>query len=515
MIVAIYVRVSTDSQAEHGYSLAEQLDQGHIKAKFLGITLTEEFIDDGYSGAYLERPALDRLREGLREKRFSHVIVLDPDRLARNLAHQLLLTEEIDKSGAQLVFISFTWEKTPEGMLFYSMRGAISAYEREKIKQRTTSGKRKKAKEGKVVRNNQPYGYRWDAKNSTYIINESEAEAVKEVFSCIVDRKLGLRAVAERIASLGYLTRTGKTSWCYTTIRDMVYNEIYSGTHWANRRFKTKIGQKQSEYGYRDPSEWIAVSVPAIVPREIQTAAWEQLKLNRNETKRPREYPYLCRGLVICGLCGNRLRALINGNWNKANPIPYYVCQTGKGYINGSFGPEDERCPARSIPAQNVDLYVWEKLSRLLKHLEELRQEFGNRGQEDSTVRILKGNLERLEAKEAQLLREQEKIALLFRQDLLNQESAEKQLNEIRLTLKSLTENKKVLQSEISRLDNSEELEQTISKFKAFAHLADSQDMEERRAAIKALVKAVEAVRTDRSNGGKAYRLELKINIRF
>jgi site-specific DNA recombinase len=515
MIAALYIRVSTQEQAEKGDSIASQLEQCHEKAKLLGLSLTEEFIDDGYSGAYLERPALERLREGIRQKRFTYVIVYDPDRLARNLTHQLIITDEIEASGAKLEFVNFNWENTPEGRLFYSMRGAISAYEREKIKQRTVGGKKRKAKEGKVVKDAKPYGYSWDEKNSTYVINEEEAAAIKEIFRCIVEERKGLRAVAERIASLGFITRKGKTNWRYNTIHGIVHNEIYSGTHWANKRYKTKVGQNKSERGIRDPVDWIAVPVPPIISRELQDAALEQLKLNRNETKRPREYPYLCRGFVVCGICGGRMRSLTNGNWNKTNPIPYYICQTGRNYLTGSFGGNDEKCSARSVPALELDDYAWNKLSRLLKDKDALLKEFSSREQDDGAIAVLRNNLGNLNSKESQLIREQEKIAFLFRQDLLNQESTEKQLSEIKLALNSIIKSKGVLESEIARLDSSKEMRQTIDKFQSLAHLADSDDLDEKRMVIKALVKAVEVVRTDNSNGGKTHKLALKTKIRF
>jgi predicted site-specific integrase-resolvase len=110
LIVAIYVRVSTDQQAEKGYSLETQLAECRKKIKDLPKVLAvEEFIEDGYSGAYLERPALEKLRNALREKRFGAVIVYDPDRLARNLTHQLIITDEIESSGAHLHFVKFEW----------------------------------------------------------------------------------------------------------------------------------------------------------------------------------------------------------------------------------------------------------------------------------------------------------------------------------------------------------------------------------------------------------------------
>jgi site-specific DNA recombinase len=105
MNVAIYARVSTDMQAEQGYSLGAQVEDCTAKAKELGATMIKEYVDDGYSGAYLERPALESMREALRSGLFQAVVCYDVDRLSRNLSHQLIITEDIEKNGATLHFV--------------------------------------------------------------------------------------------------------------------------------------------------------------------------------------------------------------------------------------------------------------------------------------------------------------------------------------------------------------------------------------------------------------------------
>ena len=136
MNAAVYARVSTDLQAEKGYSLQTQIDACTQKAKEMGAVAIKTYVDDGYSGSYLERPALDKLRDALDAKLYDMVVIYDQDRLSRTLSHQLLLTEEIEKSGAQLVFVSSEYKRTPEGILFYQIKGAFSAYEKEKIRER-------------------------------------------------------------------------------------------------------------------------------------------------------------------------------------------------------------------------------------------------------------------------------------------------------------------------------------------------------------------------------------------
>ena len=117
MNAAVYARVSTDLQAEKGYSLQTQIEACTQKAKEMGAVAIKTYVDDGYSGSYLERPALDKLRDALDAKLYDMVVIYDQDRLSRTLSHQLLLTEEIEKSGAQLVFVSSEYKRTPEGIL--------------------------------------------------------------------------------------------------------------------------------------------------------------------------------------------------------------------------------------------------------------------------------------------------------------------------------------------------------------------------------------------------------------
>lgn len=100
MNAAIYVRVSTDQQAEKGYSIDTQLEACRKCAMELGAENIEEFIDDGYSGGFIDRPELTRLRESLARKEIDVVIAYAPDRLARKMIHLLIISEEIVKAGA-------------------------------------------------------------------------------------------------------------------------------------------------------------------------------------------------------------------------------------------------------------------------------------------------------------------------------------------------------------------------------------------------------------------------------
>jgi len=141
MNVALYARVSSEQQAEAGTidsqvaALRERIEQD-------GYSLGEElvFIDNGYSGATLVRPALERLRDAIALDGIDRLYVLSPDRLARKYAYQVLLVDEFQRYGVAVVFLNREVGQTPEDNLLLQMQGMISEYERAKILDRSRRG---------------------------------------------------------------------------------------------------------------------------------------------------------------------------------------------------------------------------------------------------------------------------------------------------------------------------------------------------------------------------------------
>jgi DNA invertase Pin-like site-specific DNA recombinase len=198
---AIYVRVSTEEQAVHGYSLAEQREACSQRAAELGAVEILLFADEGASGATLDRPGLDALREAVRMGTVNTLVLRDPDRLSRRLAHQLYLSEEFEKAGVQLEFLDFEWKTTPEGRLFYAIKGAIAEYEREKIRERVTRGKLQKARQGGIPVNFDVYGYRYDTETGEVSLYDEEAiflrrldEGDEEARNILIEHNLRLVA---------------------------------------------------------------------------------------------------------------------------------------------------------------------------------------------------------------------------------------------------------------------------------------------------------------------------------
>ena len=147
---AIYARVSTDLQ-EKEQTIRSQLEalRGYVLER--GYIIVAEYIDDGYSGATLDRPGLDRLRDALRTGEMDVVVFHSPDRLARKAVYQGLVLEEIEKARVRVEFLNYPVDDSPESRMLLGMQGLFAEYERAKIMERTRRGKLQRAREGALV----------------------------------------------------------------------------------------------------------------------------------------------------------------------------------------------------------------------------------------------------------------------------------------------------------------------------------------------------------------------------
>jgi site-specific DNA recombinase len=508
MIAALYIRVSTADQAEKGYSLETQLAENRQKASELGATTFVEFIDDGYSGEYIDRPALTQLRDGLERKEFDLVVIYDPDRLARNLAHQLIITDEVEKSGAKLLFVSVTFEASPEGKLFYSMRGAISAYEKEKIKERTTRGKKGKARQGKLVSNGRCFGYDYDKAKSMYTVNENQAAIVRKIFDYCVKDKLGTALISKELNQEGIPAPRGNR-WIVSSIHRILTNTTYRGVINSMKHKSTKTGFNTRKIETRPEAEWIPIQVPSIVDELTWHSAQKQLQSNKTFAKRNLKFDYLLNGLIHCARCGRKMSIKHSGNSN--NPVSYYACLT---QVSTSYMYlENEKCTARRVPAAILDELVWDKLHELAETPELIAQYTQDVGNPIATAKI-KNNLVKLKETEKKISTQKETIFRWFRQQLINGSDAEKQLDEINKQLTDIEITKKSLNDELNFLAPQTSPADIAANIKK--HFKDNQyySEDERKIAVRAVLEKVIVERID-TTYARHSKPEFTIDLKF
>ena len=352
MIAALYVRVSTDEQARTGYSLGDQIRSCRERFIAMGLNNIQEYIDDGYSGEFLERPALEQLRNDLANRRVSHVLVYDPDRLSRNLTNQLILADEIEKSHCQLLFFTGDYDASPEGRLFFAMRGAIAAFEKAKIRERTMRGKRAKVMSGKPLFGRPPYGYSCDYSAGQYVIMPEEAKVVREIFNRYTSKMYGVTTLAADLQASGYLNRSCKP-FSVSFLHRLLVNEMYAGTKWAMRTYQKTIAQHKRQSLQRDKADWVSITIPAIIDQETWQKTVELRKQNKTLAKRNTKHEYLLSGLIKCACCGYGMQGVTFPKGNDKS-YSYYVCTA---YING-IKCNNRKC----IPAKELDDAVWQDI---------------------------------------------------------------------------------------------------------------------------------------------------------
>ncbi|MEG6586468.1 recombinase family protein [Dendrosporobacter sp. 1207_IL3150] len=507
MNAAIYVRVSTDQQAEKGYSIDTQLEACRKCAFELGATSIEEFIDDGYSGEFIDRPALTSMREKLMNKHFDLVIAYAPDRLARKTIHLLIISEEINKAGALRRFASVNFEATSEGELMYKFQGIVAEYEKEKIKERTMRGKRGKASKGFVISNAKPFGYDFDKEKSTYIINDAEAEIIKMIFDFIVKEKMGTARICKELNARGIPSPRAKKSWIVSSVHRIITNTIYKGIINSMKYRYEKIGLNKKKRTQRPESEWITIKVPAIIDEFTWQAAQRQLQENKDRAKRNLKRDYLLNGYVVCAKCG-RAMVISHSGCNKA--ISYYAClsQKSSSYVYSGQQP----CIARQVPTKILDAHVFEYLLELCHNPDRIAEYIQAISPKKDTHKH-KAVIDQMIKVEKEILQQRDTVMRWFRQKMLSESEAEIQLKDIRKQLADIAQMKNTYESELDAVSPARSATEIADTIKMNLN-KDSFTIHEKRVALQAVLDKVIVERVDDTRG-RGSRPEIHVQIKL
>jgi site-specific DNA recombinase len=409
-IPAIYARVSVEQQVQQE-TIASQEAALRERVACDGFSLTEElcFIDNGFSGTTLGRPALERLRDLAYLGAFHKLYVHSPDRLARRYAYQVLLMEELQQCGVEIVFLNHAIGGSPEEQMLLQMQGMFAEYERAKILERSRRGRRHAAQRGLVsVLSAAPFGYRYVTKQegggvASYEIVPEKAAIVQQVFAWVGCDRLSLGEVRRRLQQQGTPSAQGKPRWNPRTLWQMLKNPAYAGragfgkTRVGPRRpaLRPQRGQakmpRQSCAKYpTSPDEQIPIAVPPLVSKELFAAVQQQLPAKPQHVSTRRGDTHLLQGLLECGCCGYAYYGQRTSRRTaEGKPYVYYRCPGMDGY---RFGGE-RVCQLNSpVRADCLDEAVWDDVCELLRQPELVRQEYERRLQtpvEDSRRRTL------------------------------------------------------------------------------------------------------------------------------
>ncbi len=338
-IAALYARVSTAKQ-QLNENIASQIAalKDYAARHDYQIGPQEIYQDDGYSGATLDRPALDRLRDAVAQGRIEAVIILSPDRLARQFAYQYIVVEEFERAGCKVIFTNHRFGSSPAERMLQEMTGVFAEYERTLITERCRRGRLHKARSGNVVISVAPYGYTYIPRSEhcpgNLLVNDAEAEVVRQIFQWLIDEQLSVSEITGRLNESGLRTRRGN-KWQRGTVINLLRNAVYAGTYYYNRKRtvpakqqnRSRLGSPRKHHisaVLRPEDEWIAVQVTPIIDQETWDAARRQLKLNQERAGRNnKKRDYLLKGLLVCGCCNLRMRGTTR---DAVRPQRRYAC---------------------------------------------------------------------------------------------------------------------------------------------------------------------------------------------
>jgi len=507
--IALYARVSSDRQAEAN-TIASQLaallqriasDGGHVDPEL-------QFVDDGYSGGTLLRPALERLRDLAAQGALDRLYVLAPDRLARNYAYQFLLLDEFRRAGVEVVFLNHALGRSAEDDLLLQVQGVIAEYERAKISERSRRGKLHAARTGQVsVLCGAPYGYRFVGKQqgggqARYEIVIEQARVVQQIFAWVARERVSLTEVCRRLEQQGEPSPSGQARWNSSTVGYMLQNPAYRGSAGFGKsrviarqpRLRPRRGKpdvpRRSYSVTRQDTKPESIPVPALVSAEEFTAVAGQLAENRQRHRQRRAGArYLLQGLVVCGQCGYALHGLrrVSG---KRQPTwrAYYRC-SGRQAV----GVEPEaRCQQRQIGAERLEEAVWQDVCDLLKHPQKIEEEYQRR-LEDKPGQAAARGIEPLSRVIAKVKRSIARLIDLYSEGMLEKQELEPRLQAAKERLGRLEAEAQTLAAQDAQRA---ELRLALTRLQEFADQVKGglkrADWATRREVIRAVVKRVE-----------------------
>ena len=440
MRAALYARVSTEQQEQQG-TIGSQIEALRCAALAQGMEVVKEYVDDGHSGARLDRPGLDSLRDAAASGLFEIVLVLCPDRLARRYAYQVLILEEFERLGVRMHFLEQAPPEDSNGRLLVQIQGIIAEYERAKMAERYRRGKLYRARQGEVICGKVAYGYtRVPRRGSVpaYVeVHEPSARVVQKIFHLYTENRLSVRQIALRLVQEGIPSPSGNEYWGTSTIDRILRNEAYVGRMYYNRRHS--VGGRVQE---RPRDEWISIPVPSIIDQATFTRA--QVTHGDNSQFSPRrtsEDKYLLRRLVRCGSCDAATSCHKMRGRNGQIHHYYYCCQR-----HDPLRARGRACDQRNIRADALDDFVWQEVRRHLVNPDLLRQAYRLVSDGDASKKQLDLACKRTTAAKG----EHKRLLDAYQAGIVSLDELQTRMGPLRQRIAQLSEEESILTAELA-----------------------------------------------------------------
>ena len=360
--VALYVRVSTTSQLEEGYSIEEQKAKLESYCDIKDWHIYKVYTDGGFSGSTTERPALEQLIKDAQNKLFDTVLVYKLDRLSRSQKDTLYLIEDIFlKNNIEFVSLLENFDtSTPFGRAVIGLLSVFAQLEREQIKERMQLGKLGRAKAGKsMMWAKTSYGYNYDKETGSMTVNEYEALAVKEIYSLYL-AGMSITKLRDKINE----DYPKQPAWSYRTIRGILANPVYCGLN----QYKGQTFQ-----GTHKP-------IISLVDFEQTQRELAKRQQTARELSNPRPFQakYMLSGLAQCGYCHAPLKVILGQKRKDGSRFKRYECyQRHPRKTRGvTVYNDNKKCDSGYYDMELLEHYVLTRISQLQNDPDKIQELF-------------------------------------------------------------------------------------------------------------------------------------------
>ena len=362
--VALYVRVSTTSQMEEGYSIEEQKAKLESYCDIKDWHIYKVYTDGGFSGSTTERPALEQLIKDAQSKLFDTVLVYKLDRLSRSQKDTLYLIEDIFlKNNIEFVSLLENFDtSTPFGRAVIGLLSVFAQLEREQIKERMQLGKLGRAKAGKsMMWAKTSYGYNYDKETGSMTVNEYEALAVKEIFTSYL-AGMSITKLRDKINE----EYPKQPAWSYRTIRGILANPVYCGLN--QYKGQTFQGTHKAIISLDDFEQ---------TQREL---AKRQQTAKELSNPRPFQAKYMLSGLAQCGYCHAPLKVILGQKRKDGTRFKRYECyQRHPRKTKGvTVYNDNQKCDSGYYDMDLLEHYVLTRIAQLQNDPDKIKELFSD-----------------------------------------------------------------------------------------------------------------------------------------
>ncbi len=433
-----YLRVSTSQQGEQK-TIEIQRDRINGYAVSKQIIIDEYFEDEGVSGVkeFFDRPQGRELWKQIEAGQVERLIVTKIDRVARSITAFVNLANHAKEYGCGLVVLDENYDfNTAQGKMMLNFLAIFAEFEHDRIQTRLIEGKRKMARDGKVL-SPAPFGYL--KKDYQLYVDEELREYVKYIFEAYLFG-ISLRDLADDLNNKCIpAPPRAKNGWKYHHIFNLIKNPAYYGEYKA---FRTTIKKTKPEPIY--------IEIPAIISRDLFDQVQQKVKDKIFAGRKSSKRFYLLRGLVRCGLCGYAYTGRLHAKQKKPNgkgyykERVYYECSSK----NKPYADKSIKCVNKTIKAEDLEPPVWNAVLDLLSNPSKVMEDILKLQRKNSTKQ--NKNLMEIKKLENKIKDNQKKRRNIV--DLVSDGTIQK--NEARQNLDEITSKIEKLESRVANINN-------------------------------------------------------------